>query len=136
MQTATQIFEEIQIHASNRKTCQWVIENPEIGRPYPQGDLNFWFLLEIPADAIEVEPVQQLAPGNTRGSRHCIADEDMANVQFFRLRNPNPLQGLILKISAPTRIEHPEHGHHVYPPSIVAVTFQRRYNDEIRRIQD
>lgn len=133
-----EVFNRIQEHAQSVKSDRtWVIENPEFGRPFPQGDLNFWFLRKLPEDAIETSPVSQLAPGNTRGSRHCIADSDMGNVRFFKLPNPNPLQGMLLKFSAPTRIEHPEHGDHIYPAgSIVAVTYQRRYADEIKRIED
>lgn len=135
---AIEVFGQIQEHAARSKCDHtWMIEHPEFGRPYPQGDLNFWFLEKLPEDAIETTPVSQLAPGNSRGSRHCIALTDMKNVQFFKLPNPNPLQGLILKLCAPTRIEHPEHKHHIYPAgAIIAVTYQRSYAEEIKRIAD
>lgn len=137
-ETAIDVFAQIQQHAEKTKDARtWIIEAPEFDRPFPQGDLNFWFLKELPKNAIEAPAIAQLAPGNSRGSRHCIADEDLQNVQFFCLPNPNPLQGPILKIVAPVRITHPEHGDHVYPAgAIVAVTYQRRYADEIKRIQD
>lgn len=110
---------------------------PEIGKYAAQGDVNFVFLHCVPKNAIAANPVSQLAPGNTRGSRHCIRQSDMKHVRFFRLPNPNPLQGLILVFDEETTVEHPEHGDHVYPAgTIVAVTFQRRYADELKRIED
>lgn len=102
-----------------------------------QGDVNFIFLKEIPKGAIAATPVGQLAPGTSRGSRHCVRLADRPHVDFFQLPNSNPLEGLILRFNAPTTIEHPEHKHHLYPEgAIVAVAFQRKYAEELKRIQD
>lgn len=135
--TAVQTLNEI--HAYGLKVADDSTKRitPEIGKYAAQGDVNFVFLPKIPSNAIPAKPVTQLAPGNTRGSRHCIKSEHVNHVQFFRLPNPNPLQGLILVFDAETEIEHPEHGNHIYPAgTIVAVTFQRKYADELRRIED
>jgi hypothetical protein len=144
MSTATATLKEI--HAHGIETAKSmpdaiVITAEMIATPgawFAQGDVNFTPIPEIPRRAIPATPVSQLAPGTSRGSRHCVKESDMAYVEFFKLPNPNPLQGLILKFSAPTTIEHPEHKNHVYPAgSIVAVTFQRSYAaEELRRSQD
>jgi hypothetical protein len=60
----------------------------------------------------------------------------MAHVKFYRLANPNPLQGPILVFERETTIEHPEHGDQLWPAGVVAVTYQRRHAEEIRRSQD
>lgn len=128
-----------QIHAYGKQSADDSTKyiTPEIGKYAAQGDVNFIFLPKVPKGAVKAEPISQLAPGNTRGSRHCIRLTDMKHVQFFKLRHPNPLQGLILVFNKETTIEHPEHGDHVYPAgTIVAVTYQRRYADELRRIED
>lgn len=134
---AVEVLKEIHAHGQEIADDSTKRINPIVGVPIAQGDVNFWLLPKVPDAAIAAKPISQLAPGNTRGSRHCIRQKDMAHVRFFRLPNPNPLQGLILCFDEETTIEHPEHGDHIYPKgAIVAVTFQRRYADELRRIED
>lgn len=107
-----------------------------IGQYIPQGDINIFRLPEVPESAIPAELSAQLAPGTTRGSRHCIKSEDLSKCEFFRLSNPNALQGPIIIFREPVTIEHPEHGDQLWPAAVVAITYQRRYADEIKRIQD
>lgn len=137
MKNAQTIFDEIQMHGQKIADDSTRIIAPEIGQYIPQGDVNFLVLPDLPPGVEQVEPSPQLAPGTSRGSRHCIAYQDMQHVEFYRLPNPNPLQGPILKLTQQITIEHPEHGNQVWPAeTIIAVTYQRRYAEEIRRIQD
>lgn len=143
MSNAVAVLERIHAHGVEcaKQIADIIVITPEMiatpGAWFAQGDVNFTPLPAIPKNAIAVAPVSQLAPGTSRGSRHCIRLSDMAHVDFFALPNPGPLEGLILRFNAPTTIEHPEHKHHVYPAgSIVAVTFQRAYAEELRRSQD
>jgi hypothetical protein len=138
MKTATAVFDEIVQHAGKHSdgTTKHV-PVLKLGEWVAQGDVNFVALSKVPDRARPTAPVSQLAPGNTRGSRHCIKREDLGKVEFFALPYPNPLQGVILKINAPIIVEHPEHGDHVwYKGAIVLVTFQRKYAEELRRIED
>ncbi|NJN23046.1 MAG: hypothetical protein HC812_20055 [Leptolyngbya sp. RL_3_1] len=137
-QAAVQAFEAIIAHAEqHRDDSERRIRNPLPGQLYAQGDVNFLILANIPPQAKPSAPVRQLAPGTTRGSRHCIAEADMAGIDFFAYPDPQPLEGPVLRLDRQARIEHPEHGDHVYPAgTIVAVGYQRRYADEVRRIQD
>jgi hypothetical protein len=101
-----------------------------------QGDINFICLTTIPKDAVLIPTPQQLAPGNSRGSRHCIKASDLHKVKAYRLPNPNPIQGPILEFLGEVTIEHPEHGDQLWTPCIVAVTYQRKHAEELRRVQD
>jgi hypothetical protein len=143
MSNAVAVLNQIHAHGLEcAKSIAEVIEiTPEMiateGAWFAQGDVNFTPLSAIPKNAIAATPASQLAPGTSRGSRHCIRLADMSHVDFFALPNPGPLEGLILRFNAPTTIEHPEHKHHIYPAgSIVAVTFQRAFAEELRRSQD
>jgi hypothetical protein len=137
MTSATQIFEQIQQHAEANKSDRTIYIDPEIGQYTPQGDVNFLVLDKLPVGAIEVKPVKQLAPGTTRGSRHCIADRCLGTTEFYRHRIPNPLQGAILIAKSELEIEHPEHANLVFPAgTILAVGFQRQYANELKRAVD
>lgn len=117
-----------------------LIPDLQPGQFAAQGDLNFIALAELPEGAVEVVTVPQLAPGNSRGSRHCIKEEDLHKVRSFRLPDPTPLQGPILYFEEPITIEHPEHRHQFWntgcKPCLIAVTYQRKHAEEVRRIQD
>ncbi len=101
-----------------------------------QGDVDFVKLPKLPSAGIEAAPVSQLAPGTSKGSRHCIRESDISKITFWKLPNPNPLQGLILEFAEPIVIEHPEHGDQKLEPGIWFVKFQRRHADEVKRISD
>lgn len=140
---AVAVLEQIHAHGieAAKSIADVIVITPEMittpGAWFAQGDVNFTPLFEVPSAAIAATPVSQLAPGTSRGSRHCIRRADMGHVDFWQLPNPGPLEGLILRFNAPTTIEHPEHKHHLYPVgAILAVTFQRAYAEELRRSQD
>lgn len=134
---ATQVLDKIQQYGQSIADSSTRKITPTVGQYIPQGDVNFVVLPQIPEGAIACKTFTQLAPGTTRGSRHCIKQSDLLSVESFRLPSPNPLQGPILKLHKSITIEHPEHGDQVWPANtIIAVTYQRRYADEVKRIQD
>jgi len=100
-----------------------------------QGDVYFWNLNCVPCDAVlEQSPSAQLAPGNTQGSRHII--DNVGSVRMFRMPSANPLQGPIIDAPEGVTITHPEHGHQTLPAGVYAVTYQRAYGEELRRVTD
>lgn len=133
---STRVINEIHAHGKAIANDSIVRVNPEIGVPVAQGDINLWLLPKLPDGAIEAYPDRQLAPGTTKGSRHCIKTSDMNSVKFYKLVNSNPLQGGVMIFSREVTIEHPEHGDQIWPAGIVAVTYQRRHAIEIKRSQD
>lgn len=133
----TQVIEQIHTHGQSIANDSTVTVSPVVGVPVAQGDINLWLLPKLPDGVMEAAPNCQLAPGTTRGSRHCIKQSDMAHVKFYRLSNPNPLQSGIMVFEKETTIEHPEHGNQIWSDgSIVAVTYQRRHAIEVKRSQD
>lgn len=100
-----------------------------------QGDVYIYRLPKAPLDATRVKnPAAQVAPGETQGSRHCI--DDVSKVQVYRLQNPNALQGPIIDAPLGFTLEHPEHGHQVFPAGCYMITFQRAHALELRRVVD
>lgn len=134
MKTVIETIQEI--HAFKVADDSLKVIEPVVGVPVAQGDINLWLLPKLPEEVIEASPDPQLAPGTTRGSRHCVRQADMDHVKFYRLINPNPLQGPILVFENETTIEHPEHGDQLWPAGVIAITYQRRHAEEIRRSQD
>ena len=106
-----------------------------IGKKFArQGDLYFAKLAKVPHDAQPwTFPHGQLAPGTSQGSRHCV---DLTRVRLWVLARPTALDGPIIEAPEGVEIQHPEHGHHIYPPGIYQVTYQRAYANELRRVQD
>lgn len=99
-----------------------------------QGDLYFARLDSVPRDVVPW-PFDhgQLAPGSTQGSRHTV---DTQRVRLWLLAHPTPLDGPIIEAPKGVEVCHPEHGHHVYPPGVYKVTYQRAYATELRRVVD
>jgi len=136
MKTVIETIQEIHAFGDKVADDSLRVIKPVAGVPAAQGDINLWLLPKLPDGVVEALPDPQLAPGITRGSRHCIRQADIGHVKFYRLTNPNPLQGPILAFGKEVTIEHPEHGDQLWPAGVVAVTYQRRHAEEIRRSQD
>lgn len=115
-----------------------VVPQMEPGNYIPQGDVNLFVIDRLPTNAIPAKPQSQLAPGNSKGSRHCIRESCMQNVEFYKVdRTSNPLQGPILLFTGPVIIEHPEHGDQTWPAgTVMVVGYQRSYAEELKRQQD
>ncbi len=138
METAVQVMQKIRSHGEQvaDDSLRSVGALAE-GDHTAQGDVMFWFLDNLPKDCIKtINPERQLAPGTTLGSRHCVCISDMHKIEFYNLKNPNALQGSILKCRDSVTIEHPEHGNQKLREGIWFVTYQRAYADELRRIED
>lgn len=106
------------------------------GEKLVQGDLYITKLAELPADCVEDKsPSLQLAPGNTKGSRHTL--DSLEGVTKFRRRSPNALQGPILKLKKDRVVPHPEHKYlGLTSGSIYEVTYQRRKGERLERVWD
>jgi hypothetical protein len=80
------------------------------------------------------DPSLQLAPGTSRGSRHCL--ESLDGITFYRLERATPLDGPVLDAPRGLRVNHPEHGDVTLRPGVYAVVYQRAFAEEIRRVED
>jgi len=112
-------------------------EAAAVGDNARQGDIYIWKLGAVPAGYAPVKnPPAQLAPGNTKGSRHCL--DSLKGVTVFGTAKPtNDYDGPVLKTECERTITHPEHGHWVLPPGIYGISFQRTADSKgERRVQD
>lgn len=101
-----------------------------------QGDVYLRKLGDVPADASQIAPYLQLVPGESLGSRHTL--DSLDGVQMFLPAQRTPLQGPILVLSQMRHIVHPKHGDICGIPAgaVIAVTYQRLYADDVRRVED
>lgn len=137
-QTAAQTISAILAHGQEN-ACDNTFVVPvdfPVGQYLPQGDINILRLAAVPKGMVEIEKHAQLAPGTSRGSRHCIRPEDLGHCTFYGFLNPTPLEGPAIVMDAPTVIEHPEHRDFVWPAGVVAIGYQRRHADGLKRSQD
>jgi hypothetical protein len=112
-------------------------EAASIGDTVRQGDIYITLLDGRPDQCSPVKkPSNQLAPGNTQGSRHCI--DKMENVNVFSLKYPSVYDGPVLEVKSETTITHSEHGDWALPSGCYAVSYQRTEDREgrQRRVQD
>jgi len=113
---------------------------PEAASPgdaWRQGDVYITLLDSLPEGALLLDdPSNQLAPGTTQGSRHCL--DSLDGVTMYRLPRPEMLDGPVLECRQQRTITHPEHGDVVLPPGIYGITYQRDLDaeDRERRVLD
>lgn len=133
-----------------RKSSHECIDNskpihvPEAMAPgdmLPQGDIGLLLLefTEVPASWAEFEwPKEgdmQLAPGNTKGSRHTIPRKYASCVRLFRINDGDPLSDMGLLASGTFDLEHPEHADHLgYSAGVYRVRHQQ--NEQRMRVVD
>jgi hypothetical protein len=132
-----QKLEEIQSEAqrrAKRETQAYGTLAP--GDWHAQGDVMFLKLGSLPPDAEPCKARAQLAPGNTRGSRHIIVPADLAKVAFHKAKDADALTGPILDVKEKVEVTHPDHGHVVLPPGTYQVRYQRLYAPKFKRVTD
>jgi hypothetical protein len=138
MTSATDLIEKIHAHGK-QNACDATFIVPHdfpVGQYLPQGDINILRLAEVPPGMVQVEKQAQLAPVTSLGSRHCIKAEDLEHCTFYAFLDANPLEGPVVVMDKTTTIEHPERRDYVWPAGVVAIGYQGRLGDEIRRSQD
>lgn len=110
------------------------IELMDVGDEIRQGDIYLTKIESVPAKAKPSKFVTQLAPGNTQGSRHTIRNR--RGVKMYEVDGASALDGPIIESKGVLCVDHPEHGNLVLPAGVYAVTYQRAFADELRRVAD
>ena len=131
--SASKILSQI-VDSAEKIKCGDVQQFPEaasVGDYFRQGDLYIHKIADVSGKQIDV--VRQLAPGTTKGSRHCL---NHTRVKMYRRHDEDALDGPQIKTNEAVTIEHPEHGDVVLPPGCYAITYQRAYAEELRRVAD
>lgn len=128
--TITAIQQDAQQHAAPDLR---MVRTIDVGQHVRQGDV---YIERIAPDAAHGASItdRQLAPGTTKGSRHCV-DGDVR--LFAPSGEVDPLTGPIIDASERFTVTHPEHAHISLPSGRYAVTYQRDYAAEERtRVRD
>jgi hypothetical protein len=133
VETLKKIQESVEMIKSDQ--TQRFPEAASNGDCFRQGDVYLTFCETIPSGFIKSKQVQlQLAPGTTKGSRHCL--DSGKGVLMYEAKNGDALQGPIIKTTKERTVTHPEHGNVILPPGIYNITYQRAYAEELRRVAD
>lgn len=107
----------------------------DVGDRAAQGDILIARIPNVPKDAKPIPMNPQLAPGDTKGSRHILRDP--STVRMYAMPGTDPLIGPVVEFTAANWIDHPEHAAQGFPAGCYAITFQRTIVDGmIRRQQD
>lgn len=102
-----------------------------------QGDLAIIVTFEkLPPHREGWEGGNQLALGNTRGSRHCILEPLNDELQLVTLRDRGALDGPIIVAKRKFTVTHPEHGDVTWPAGNYKIRYQRQFAEELKRVQD
>lgn len=117
-----------------------------IGDWHAQGDVMIERIKELPEKSEKMQlknddTARQLAPGDTRGSRHMIKESDFSKVELYKVAESDDLTGPVMFIKeGPVEVEHPDHGHVVLKtPGYYQIRYQRLYNaadEALRRVRD
>ena len=103
----------------------------------PQGDIGLMVLEDLPPGAEKIAWPEngQLAPGNTKGGRHCIPQQFHKDLELYRVNDGDQLSDLAIKANTTFDLVHPEHADHIgYPPNIYRVRHQQ--NAQRMRVLD
>lgn len=104
--------EQLRSASENRTAKHTVLHTMEADTMWAQGDVGILRLSALPegAEAIPMPDGGQVAPGTSKGSRHCISQADHAHIQMYRVSDGDRLSDLALVAEKPWTMEHPEHG--------------------------
>jgi len=101
-----------------------------------QGDVYITLIEKIDKDMVkEPHPEKQVAPGNTKGSRHIL--DSLEGVTVYKKSNATVLDGPVLFLEADRVLTHPEHGDFkLNAGCIYGITYQRMFAEELKRVLD
>lgn len=135
MTTATKLLKQIQSESVLNDSEQQfpVAASPDCDY-VRQGDVYIWLRSKLPNGAKPVKAVSQLAPGETKGSRHCL--DSLDGVDMFATSDADALQGPFIRLACERVVEHPEHGNWRLPAGLYEITYQRAFAEELRRVRD
>lgn len=142
MQTIEKHIEQLKSACSESIDNGQPIKVPEamaFGDMLPQGDIGLLMLESISPNWEQIDwPKEgdlQLAPGNSKGSRHTIPRKYKHLIRLYRVNDGNPLSDLGIKADGKFDLEHPEHADHLgYPEGIYRVHHQQ--NAQRERVMD
>lgn len=129
MQNALEVHTNLHAEAVEKNHAETrVIDKIEIGQAFRQGDVYVTRIAELPSDVVATMNTQ-IAKGQTKGSRHILADTK--GLKIFNLKDAGPLDGPVFTSTEEMHLTHPEHAHFVFP----AGTYSSRYQQDFQQIE-
>lgn len=103
----------------------------EPGQMFCQGDIGILRIAELPKGARKIDRPKdgQVAPGTSRGSRHCVVGEGA----FYRFPG-DALSDLCFESATEWTMTHPEHAHVTCEPGLYQMVHQQ--NEQRQRVVD
>ncbi len=135
--TATQSFDKVanQAHEIKCDETQYFPEAANFGDTFRQGDIYIEKIESVSNQfKLNRNHAAQLAPGTTKGSRHIL--DSLDGVAIYTDPEANALIGPVLLTTEKRTVVHPEHGDVILPAGCYAITYQRAYADDLRRVAD
>ncbi len=104
-----------------------------VGHAKRQGDVAVEMIGKLPKRAVKVKRPDngQVAPGNTKGSRHCVSD---VKVDFYEVDDGDQLSNICIVAYERWELKHPEHADYSFPKGTYRVHHQQ--NEQFERILD
>ena len=133
--TALEAHQQIEHFAQSAPTEMRNIPDGSMppGKWIRQGDVYLMAIEKVPMECDEETANRQLAPGETRGSRHIIEGNVKLFVQSGRkaVRQQDVLVGPVIIAKERCTLTHPEHAHFSLP----AGTYQSYYQMDARQAE-
>lgn len=136
MQTAVQALKQVKSRAEEicNSQQQRFPDAASVGDFWRQGDVYVTKLEKCSSSRKMDGVVLQVAPGNTKGSRHVL--DSAEGVEMFQPYDSSVLTGPQIRLTEERILTHPEHGDLVLPPGCYQITYQRAFADELKRVRD
>lgn len=119
--------------AEKAKHRHVTVPEMRVGQMFCQGDVGILAVRTLPKGATKIDrpPNGQVAPGNTKGSRHCIDGSEA--VTYYRFPG-DPLSDMGIESAETWTLRHPEHGHATFGPGRYQLIHQQ--NEQRQRVLD
>jgi len=124
METAIEIHKEVEKKATSTLKNNLKVNTIKINQWVRQGDIYIRRIENI-TGKVPLES-RQLAPGNTKGSRHVIPDSIHVNIfeGYVGKDIHNFMKGPQIEAKEEFTVTHPEHAHMTLPKGNYQVTYQ------------
>lgn len=119
---AVEAHKEIQKTAKKNIKKLVHIKSMEINEFARQGDVYIRKIKEI--TGTEKLTNYQLAPGNTKGSRHIVQNKVLIVKGYVGKEMPDDAKGPQIKSDKELRVNHPEHADFILPAGCYQVSYQ------------
>lgn len=135
MKTVLEVHQNLAAEASEKNHAETrVLDQIKIGQAFRQGDVYVTRIAELPKNIVGTMNLQ-IAKGQTKGSRHILAET--AGLRVYNLKESGPLDGPVFTSTEEICLTHPEHAHFRFPAGTYSTHYQQDYQAaEIRAVRD